>query len=310
MDSRQLKTFIAVAECGSFSKAEEQEYISKQALLKQINNLETEVGVSLFRRSVSGVELTQEGRIFLDGARKLTEDMHGLVLSCRRPANYEETLRLSNVEHQKLITPVLNVFIRKNPDVHINYIIHPNHSGEFRVQEGLMDIAETFRDPDFAPGRELMENAAMRYTRLCDFPYMAVMSPKHPLAKNRSVSFAQLADYPVDYFKFITRRQVSEQLQTVFFDRPDALNCRMDIDNQIAVTFECAESDKILVSCNPYIYYMENIVRIPLECDVMQEYGIITSASPSSAAQKLADMARFMYNKYGMELIVRHSKFR
>lgn len=310
MDIKQLTSFIAVAECGSFSRAEESEYISKQALLKQINNLEEEIGVKLLKRSTIGIELTNEGRIFLEGASRIVGDIDGLIQECRKPAAVRESLRLSNVEHQKLLTPVLNAFVRKYPEIKLEYIIHPNHSGEFRVREGLMDIAETFLDPSSEAAVELVNNTpGVRYSRLCDLPYAAVMGKADPLAGNTRLSFAQLTGRNTSYFRFITRPEVAEALNKVFEHDPELLTCRMDIDNQVQAAFECTESGSVLITCNPYIYYMKELTVIPLECSAMQEYGILTAESPTPAAQHFADMARFLFRKHGSDLVINHEKY-
>ncbi len=66
MDLKQLKTFIAVAESGSLSRASDRLHIVQPALSRHIKLLEQEVGVSLFSRHVRGMELTEEGKIFFD----------------------------------------------------------------------------------------------------------------------------------------------------------------------------------------------------------------------------------------------------
>ena len=50
MNDNQLRSFLTVAECGSFSKAEEGSFLSKQALIKQIDALEDELGFRLLSR--------------------------------------------------------------------------------------------------------------------------------------------------------------------------------------------------------------------------------------------------------------------
>ena len=47
MNDRTLKSFLTVADCGSFSKAEEESYLSKQALIRQIDTLEAELRSNL-----------------------------------------------------------------------------------------------------------------------------------------------------------------------------------------------------------------------------------------------------------------------
>ena len=47
---RQMKYFAAVIDCGSFTEAAEQCYISQSAISQQIQSLEKELGVELIRR--------------------------------------------------------------------------------------------------------------------------------------------------------------------------------------------------------------------------------------------------------------------
>jgi DNA-binding transcriptional LysR family regulator len=68
MDIRQLRTFIHVAELGSFSKAAERLHIAQPALSRQIRLLEAELDVALFVRHGRGVRLTDAGALFLDRA--------------------------------------------------------------------------------------------------------------------------------------------------------------------------------------------------------------------------------------------------
>ena len=51
MYDRHLDTFLEVADSGSFLKASERLYISANAVTKQINLLESDLGVKLFSRS-------------------------------------------------------------------------------------------------------------------------------------------------------------------------------------------------------------------------------------------------------------------
>ena len=65
MNDKQLRSMIVIAQCGSFSRAEEQLFISKQALKKQMDALEAELRVTLFIRTPKGIQLTPAGQAFL-----------------------------------------------------------------------------------------------------------------------------------------------------------------------------------------------------------------------------------------------------
>ena len=79
----QIDTFIKVAESGSFSKAAELLYMTPTAVMKQINSLEKELGVTLFSRTNHGLTLTGAGESFLQDARYLTDYLARAVEKAR-----------------------------------------------------------------------------------------------------------------------------------------------------------------------------------------------------------------------------------
>ncbi len=69
MDFRHIRAFIAVADALSVTKAAERLHISQPPLSRHIQQLEHELGLTLFVRHRQGVTLTEAGRRLLDRAR-------------------------------------------------------------------------------------------------------------------------------------------------------------------------------------------------------------------------------------------------
>lgn len=76
MYNPQLETFIRVADAGSFSKAAEEAFITPTAVIKQINILESSLGVKLFDRTHRGLTLTKAGR-------SLYQDTKYIIRCCK-----------------------------------------------------------------------------------------------------------------------------------------------------------------------------------------------------------------------------------
>ena len=95
MYNPQLDTFLAVVEAGSFNKAAERLYISPPAVIKQINLLESSLGVRLFTRTHRGLVLTEAGRSLAQDARYVVQYCKDSVTRARNAAGREqEVLRI------------------------------------------------------------------------------------------------------------------------------------------------------------------------------------------------------------------------
>lgn len=81
MNEHQLQCFLAVAKHCNFSRAARELFLSQPSLSYQISHLEKELGVQLFRRTTTQVELTEAGRTFEPYARQIC-------------ASYAESLRV------------------------------------------------------------------------------------------------------------------------------------------------------------------------------------------------------------------------
>lgn len=95
MVDKSLEIFIAAADCGSFSKAAERLYITHTAVIKQLNSLESRMGVRLLERSNQGVKLTAAGEVFYKEAAalvRLSQEAVKRVRSAGRPE--QVTLRV------------------------------------------------------------------------------------------------------------------------------------------------------------------------------------------------------------------------
>lgn len=68
-----LNTFVAVADCGSFTKASEVLFISPTAVMKQMNALEKHLELKLIERTPSGIHLTQAGAVIYKEAKFMME---------------------------------------------------------------------------------------------------------------------------------------------------------------------------------------------------------------------------------------------
>jgi len=78
MELRELRYFRTVVESGSFSKAAVKLMVAQPSLSRQIRALEHELGMPLLRRNARGVSPTEAGKVLLERALRLEENMDGI----------------------------------------------------------------------------------------------------------------------------------------------------------------------------------------------------------------------------------------
>lgn len=117
-----IRTFIKVADLGSFSKAAQVLNLAPSSITRSINKLEAELNVRLFKRSTRALVLTEEGNQFYQRAGKLVEDADNLISSMQGTRSEPEgTLRISAFEGfgRAFISPLLPEFLRRYPKLKI-----------------------------------------------------------------------------------------------------------------------------------------------------------------------------------------------
>ncbi len=143
MELRHLRYFVAVGEALSFTKAAEKLHLAQPSLTRQIQDLETEIGVQLLNRNKRQVTLTQEGLSFLSDAKRVLAHSADIVESVQR-LNRHETAAL-NIGYVANLFPAplpaaLAAFQGKFPTVSIN-LFDMTYGDQFRaLEEGKIDL--------------------------------------------------------------------------------------------------------------------------------------------------------------------------
>jgi DNA-binding transcriptional LysR family regulator len=190
VSTRQLRAFSALAELRNFTRAAAQCHLSQPAFSALIRSLEESVGVRLFDRDTRKVDLTAEGRLFLDSASRLLHDF-GVALADLSDLATRQRGRVSVAVLPALAAGWL-------PDVLAEF--HGRYPGiELDVADVLSDeCAERVRSgrADFALASTRSTSAELTAERFCTDRFHLVCRKDHPLAGRRKVTLKQLAEQP------------------------------------------------------------------------------------------------------------------
>jgi DNA-binding transcriptional LysR family regulator len=117
-----IRTFIKVADLGSFSKAAQVLNLAPSSITRSINKLEAELDVRLFKRSTRALVLTEEGNQLYQRGERLLEDADHLISSMQGSRSEPEgNLRISAFEGfgRAFISPLLPEFLSRYPKLKI-----------------------------------------------------------------------------------------------------------------------------------------------------------------------------------------------
>lgn len=145
MKDSTLLAFQRVAEAKSMTAAAKELYISTPSLKQSMDGLEKEVGFPVFVRTHSGVYLTEEGKMFYEGSKKLMVDYRELLQSCRKSFDRKEkTLRIG-VAVPSTLSTLCNAYTKEHPNVRFQYfaLADKNPQGMMSMlKSGQIDLLE------------------------------------------------------------------------------------------------------------------------------------------------------------------------
>ncbi|MBI1323092.1 LysR family transcriptional regulator [bacterium] len=193
VDTLQLRSFVAIAETGTFGQAAATVNRTQSALSLQIKKLEDQLGCELFDRSARRVVLTPQGEIFLGYAKRMIQLQWEAYSRLREP-DVEGEIRFGTPEDfaTHYLPRVLSSFRQHHPRVQLNVscdltlnLIDGFHRGDF-------DVILVKRDPQRVKGgtkvwREPLVWASADGYRI-EEPLSLVLSPQPCIYRARALA--------------------------------------------------------------------------------------------------------------------------
>jgi DNA-binding transcriptional LysR family regulator len=196
MELRHLRYFVAVGEEQHYGRAARRLCVAQPALSRQIQNLEEEVGFKLFERLPRGVKLSAAGKLFLQDARRILQEVNEAAGRAGRVARgLSGTLRVGfteNASWRGVVPDSFRRFREQQPDAELQ--LQPAASLEQleAIRSGRLDAGFVNFMPQSDPELDQL---------LVAIHHIELAAPKrHALTKLKKLRLRDLTEVPFVWF--------------------------------------------------------------------------------------------------------------
>ena len=186
IELRQLRYAVMTADAQSFSRAAAKLNIKQSTLSRRVMQLEEQLGVKLFERTTRGAEPTENGKIFIEQARRIVTDVDNLQTTARAVSygeqgrlavGYGSTLIAGNLRH------AFSDYLTRYPDVQFDGVEAGSEKLLHCLQSRTIDVA-------IAPAG--MEESGMKTRALWSERLMVALTGHHRLLENERIYWQDL----------------------------------------------------------------------------------------------------------------------
>ena len=227
MDIQSIKSFVKVANIGSFTKAAEEMNYAQSTVTAQIQKLEEELGFPLFERIGQKNYLTAGGKEFLSHAAEILHIIQKSENLGHKLKDIKGSLRIGVMESLLFVgvLPILPQLRIEFPNVDVLLKIGQASELITLLRQNQLDIIYISNSANSDP------NFHCCYKRSEEMAFIAAAD--HPLAKRRKIPVKELWQYP-----FVLAEQTGRcygRLQEIAMEYELTLNSSVLIDNIVAI---------------------------------------------------------------------------
>lgn len=292
MYNHMLDTFLAVADCGSFTKAAAHLYISPTAVMKQMNALENHLDLKLVERTPSGVRLTAAGTVIYRDAKFMIDYSQKSLANAKAALHANDTTFCIGTSLLNPAKPFMDLWYRVNKE----FPAYKLHLVPFEDDhEGILtEIEQLGKKFDFLIGvcdsKEWLSRC--NFLPLGQYRKMIAVSREHPLAGKEQIRIEDLygetlmmverGDSGVNDFLRSDLEKHHPQIRIE--DTPPFYD--------LSVFNRCAETGNILLTIECWQEVHPGLVSIPVNWDYSIPYGLLYSFDAPDDVCRFAETVR------------------
>ena len=198
MTIQQLRYVIVICEEGSLNKASEQLYIAQPSLTSALQELEKELGITIFNRSGRGVTPTNDGLEFIRYAREVVSQYDNLLEKYGEGGNLKKKFGISTQHYSFAIKSFVEMVKHFGTDEY-EFAIRETMTRNVidDVAGGKSEIGILYlNDFNRKPLEKLLKSNSLTFTPLTECNAYVYLWKGHPLADRASIKFDDLKEYP------------------------------------------------------------------------------------------------------------------
>ena len=156
LDTDQLRSFLAIVDSGSFTKAAERVHKTQSAVSMHVRRLEEQLGCALFVKQGRGARLTEEGEKLIEFARRIVQVEAGAFAALtRKGLRGAARLGIPDDYAELFLADILARFNRRHPLVEVSVVCEASTDLAPQVAAGALDLA-LITDYEGLKGLELL----------------------------------------------------------------------------------------------------------------------------------------------------------
>ena len=142
LDTDQLRSFLAIVDSGSFTRAAERVHKTQSAVSMHIRRLEERLGCALFVKHGRGARLTVEGENLIEFARRIIQIEAGaLAALSRNGLRGAVRLGIPDDYAESFLADILARFYRPHPLVEVSVVCEASTELAAQVSAGALELA-------------------------------------------------------------------------------------------------------------------------------------------------------------------------
>src|SRR6202021_3458956 len=142
LDTDQLRSFLAIVDSGSFTRAAERVHKTQSAVSMHIRRLEEQLGCALFVKQGRGARLTDEGEKLIEFARRIVQVEAGAFAALsRKGLRGRARLGIPDDYAESFLADILTRFNHGHPLVEIAVVCENSVELAPFVQPGALELA-------------------------------------------------------------------------------------------------------------------------------------------------------------------------